>query len=166
MPALQGEMGATAFLHPYEWVAAGQLLKARVLAAVPRGWQRNIRIGISMNNVRLPRLQVAVLRNGMRTAVRAVHAVHNEPFQVHACVLHTAPAAASPLFAPQNKLCGCINIGITDAREYLGNFSAAFDRVKSGAWCADRQMGTSMIPCVNCMLACLEATPRWEAWQQ
>lgn len=71
-------MGATAFLHPYEWVAAGQLLKVRVLAAVPRGWQRNIRIGIGMNNVRLPRLQVAVLRNGMRTAVRAVHAVHNE----------------------------------------------------------------------------------------
>ena len=78
---MQGEMGATAFFYPRQWITTGNLVRQRILEGRPTSWKDLVKMGLGMNN---------------------------------------------------NKLCGCINIGIVDAREYLGNFSAAFSAVKSG----------------------------------
>ncbi|KAL6772121.1 hypothetical protein ACKKBG_A29000 [Auxenochlorella protothecoides x Auxenochlorella symbiontica] len=80
---LQGEMGATIFMHPIEWMEVKDAVLERVTA--PRPGQ--------------PDIEPAQVFFGM--------AVNN------------------------NKLCGCIGIGIEDATEYLAAFPASFNAVKA-----------------------------------
>ena len=51
MHAVQGEMGATAFFYPLQWISVGRLVEGRLLGAAPEGWSPSqLKVGLGLNN--------------------------------------------------------------------------------------------------------------------